>query len=662
MRQFTIDGHHLLLNGKRLMLRGYGDDHIYPEEMAMPSNKELHLARLRTIKSYGFNHVRHHSTMMPPEYYDACDEVGMICTAEFPIAYSRFLPGTGSAWLANVKQGTNPVPAIETYRREWTAAIKRFRNYPSIFCWVVGNEFYGGLPWGLDFKKEKNRLDPSRFFVDSDGVWGFDVPPALAACVPPGDASNILISKNDRDTLDLYFLQVVDPITYQVSYPQQPPKKPVVVHEMGNYLTFSRPDIIDCFQHNIKPFWLTAGNDKLKTLGLDKEAVLWAEKSDRLYAFLNKHNVETARKNSYVTGYHYWLFQDFWTTSNGLVDLYFRPKSISAADVLKYNNDVVLLQDGLKRIYRGRDKLKLTPIVSNYSDTTVAGEMVSRIDLANNVLATKTVLARVGQGEVHASDAIECGLPDVASPTQLRISAELTKNGRHYANNWSAWVYPAIIVPPKITTAIFSMDSCRDIFSGFPTKPIPAAGTLSECAIYAADRLSDPRVIDAMDRGATVLLLGPQPQLWPSYRVTFGTTWWKAGDSPQTNHTGTFVYDHPVTKAIAPDGWCDEGWFSLLEGASKLVLDKAPSHPDIIVRALPSMVLLEESSLLFEVRIGKGCMIVSGLNHRAAAGTPENTWLLRRLLEHAATQPKPKATWPASYVKCDATKVPKDSR
>ena len=78
MRQLRIDGYHILLNGKRLMLRGYGDDHIYPQQMAMPSNKELHLARSRTIKSYGFNHVRHHSTMMPPEYYDACDEVGIL--------------------------------------------------------------------------------------------------------------------------------------------------------------------------------------------------------------------------------------------------------------------------------------------------------------------------------------------------------------------------------------------------------------------------------------------------------------------------------------------------------------------------------------------------------------------------------------------------------
>ena len=50
------------------------------------------------------------------------------------------------------------------------------------------------------------------------------------------------------------------------------PKKPVIAHEEGNYITFSRPDLIDQFRHNIKPFWLTAGKEKLEALGLADEA------------------------------------------------------------------------------------------------------------------------------------------------------------------------------------------------------------------------------------------------------------------------------------------------------------------------------------------------------------------------------------------------------
>ena len=59
-------------------MRGYGDDHVYVKEFSMPADKAMYVERLRKIKALGFNHVRLHSTIMPPEYYEACDEVGMM--------------------------------------------------------------------------------------------------------------------------------------------------------------------------------------------------------------------------------------------------------------------------------------------------------------------------------------------------------------------------------------------------------------------------------------------------------------------------------------------------------------------------------------------------------------------------------------------------------
>ena len=196
MRQFTVDGPNLLLNGHRIMLRGYGDDHIYPEQMGMPCDKALHLKRLQLIKSYGFNHVRHHSTIMPPEYYDACDEVGIICTAEFPICYSEFLPGTGNTWKARVAPQTDPGPATENYKQQWTAAIKRHRNHPSILCWVMGNELWDGIPLRTDFGRIAKQEDPTRLFADSDGVWG---------CEMAGPGTDFLKLRKDRDTFGPLF-------------------------------------------------------------------------------------------------------------------------------------------------------------------------------------------------------------------------------------------------------------------------------------------------------------------------------------------------------------------------------------------------------------------------------------------------------------------------
>ena len=64
------------------------------------------------------------------------------------------------------------------------------------------------------------------------------------------------------------------------------------------------------------------------------------------------------------------------------------------------------------------------------------------------------------------------------------------------------------------------------------------------------------------------------------------------------------------------------------------------------------MALIEDDAILFQVGVGKGCLVVSGLNHRRAQGKPENQWLLARLIDHAATMPRPMSRWPASFVTC----------
>jgi hypothetical protein len=642
MRQFTVDGHRLLLNGKRIMLCGYGDDHIYPAWMSMPSDKALHLKQLRIIKSFGFNHVRHHSTIMPPEYYDACDEVGMITTAEFPICYAEFLPGIGKTWNARVAPGTAPTPAQETYKREWDAVIKRHRNHPSILCWVMGNELWEGIPLRHDFQRIAHNNDPMRLFADTDGLFG-------------------IVNRNTLDVLFAMFNVGSNPLDNPAKFKTPTPPKPVISHESGNYVTFSRPDLVDQFQHNVKPFWLTNGRAKLEQLGLLQEADQWAEKSERLYTLLHKYNLETLRKNPGISGYHWWLFQDYWTSSNGIVDHYFRPKSITKEDVLKFNSPVVLLQDGLDRTYRGKSQFKLKLLVSNFSAGPLSGELAYEVKAGDrSLVAQQLALKEVPQGDLSKAAQIDFDLPDTTEPTRLTITATLTSSKTRFANDWSTWLYPSEAHPVASDVPVFADDSQFSQFKTWNSKPLPAFGDLDSHAVYLVSWPCDPRVVDAMKRGASVVLLSGAEHLIRSYNVTFRTSWWKAGDASETNNCGTFAYDHPATRAVTPNGWCDDGWFYLLEGARKFVFDARFSRPEVIIRALPSLARVEDTALLFEVGVDKGCLIVSGLNHRKAAGRPENQWIVARLLNRAAQFSQPRVKWSASLLAV-ASIVPKGS-
>lgn len=648
MRDIAVDGHRLLLNGKPIFLAGYGDDHIYPKEMAFSADKQVHLERLRVIKSYGFNHVRHHSTIMPDEYYEACDEVGIMPTAEFPIVYGQFLPGDGDRWKQNVPEGASPEPARETYRKEWAAAIRRHRNHPSILCWVMGNELWTGMPLARDFQQIARELDPTRPFADTDGLF-----------------KGILEPSADRDTLDLYFLMFDvfnNPIDIPDKFVTEEPLKPVIAHEMGNYVTFTRTDVAQTFQDVIRPYWLVGAREKLEERGLLDEADAWALASERLYLLCHKYNTEALRKNPYITGHHWWLFQDYWTSSNGIVDFTFRPKpGIAPEDVRKIVSDVVLLEDGLPKTCRGGETLNLAVSVSNFStaDSTEASATV-RVLLGGNAIQEESfALDQLAQGDVSELARLAVTLPDVDAPTSLILESTLDLGDKTYTNNWRARAFPAVVMPPSMALPIYASRGCMPYCEAYGAKPLPADAVLPESAVYVSEAF-DERMVDAVERGARLVLLGDGSGVVQTRSAQFRTSWWKAGHNGSlehlpvnfgSNHCGTYVYDHPVTRAMAPDNWCDDGWHLLIEGGHEFVLENAPAPPQVIVRALPGLAAFEDKALLFEVGVGQGVLVVSGLNHERAKGTPEHQWLMARLVEHAASMGRPASAWPGEMLR-----------
>jgi len=357
------------------------------------------------------------------------------------------------------------------------------------------------------------------------------------------------------------------------------------------------------------------------------------------------------RRNPFISGYQWWLFQDYWTTSNGIVDLYFRPKSITKEEILKINDDVVLLQDGVERTYRGKSRLDVKLLVSNYSPGPLQCEVAWEIMAADRSIAKQQLTASpTPQGEVAEIAQIALELPVVDLPTKLKIAVTLGAGQRRFSNEWFAWLYPSEIKPKVTSVPAFADQSQIEKLPGWGLKAIPAEGTLNDRAVYVTSSLADRRLIDAMDRGACVVLLGDATPTLKSCVVTFRPSWWRGTTNNQANHTGTFVYDHPVTHAMALDGWCDSGWLHLVEGGRKYSLEDAPSRPQVIIRALPTLEKVTDEAMLFEVAVGKGCLVVSGLNHQRAQGRPENQWLLARLLEYAAQFPQPTARWPTAFL------------
>lgn len=636
-RQIVLEGRRILLNGQPYFLRGYGDDSIYPETMTAPSDEAWYRKKIALAKEFGFNHVRHHSHILPPEYFDVCDELGMLVSPELPIGYQPFYDKAKG-------------PALELYKTEWAAAIRNLRNHPSIFDWCMGNELYNSIPIAPELYQIAKNLDPTRPVVDTDGIW------------PPGKNDEAL----KRPTLDFYFSQfdvfntpLENPDMYL--FPALP--KPVISHESGNFVTFPRLDQIALFQHNFKPFWLTAARDKVAAMGLLDEASRWSDNSERLYTLLHKINVEALRKNPDISGYHWWLFQDYWTTSNGIVDTYLRVKPGAAKEsILQFNNDVVLLEDGLKRTYRSGEKLASMLSVSNFgpADLTIQG-LTYRIELGSQSLTDigparlATHVAR--RGELTKLSEFDLPLPQLDSPKRFVVHVELNADGRIYTNEWFSWVYPAEADSQEIANPLYACGELLPWLEKRGALALPDQKPYPTKAVYVSNQLTS-ELIDALKGGASLLLYKPL-MFTTTAPNRYKTAWWSG--SPDDNNAGTVVYGHPVTRDMVLDGWCDTSWYRLLEGCEGYLLDELPSKPNVIVRGVEVVHVCRNKGLLFEASVGDGAVIVCGLNLDASddgAACPEAEWLTSRLIDYAGSFPNPAAAMPEGFLRERAVEMP----
>ncbi|NLJ24993.1 MAG: glycoside hydrolase family 2 [Firmicutes bacterium] len=162
MRKVHIDHGQVYLNNRpyyqRLILdQGYWVEGLYTAPSVEALRRDVELT-----KAMGFNGARKHQKIEDPYFYYFCDKLGLLVWSEMPACYEYDVEGA------------------ERLRREWTEAVLRDRNHPSIIAWVPINE-----GWGVDQLKgrvmpeatahlmglyyQTKSLDPTRLVVSNDG-------------------------------------------------------------------------------------------------------------------------------------------------------------------------------------------------------------------------------------------------------------------------------------------------------------------------------------------------------------------------------------------------------------------------------------------------------------------------------------------------------------
>ena len=139
-RSVAFDGYKFMLNGKsvfqNLVLdQGYYENGIYTAETEEELVRDILLGM-----ELGFNGARLHQKLFEPRFLYHCDRLGYMVWGEYP------------SWGID----SELISGLGKFIEEWTEAIERDINHPSIVIWCPLNEMWGCL-------KDKTRTREMRF-------------------------------------------------------------------------------------------------------------------------------------------------------------------------------------------------------------------------------------------------------------------------------------------------------------------------------------------------------------------------------------------------------------------------------------------------------------------------------------------------------------------
>lgn len=139
----------LLVNGKKVLLKGYANHHTLGALGAAAYPRAIE-KRLKLMKEFGMNHIRSSHNPYSEDFLKLCDKYGILVVDEL---YDK--------WLTQYAGGR--VDWESLWQKDVPEWVKRDRNHPSVVMWSLGNELqqYSNLPfndWGVTAYKLQKEL------------------------------------------------------------------------------------------------------------------------------------------------------------------------------------------------------------------------------------------------------------------------------------------------------------------------------------------------------------------------------------------------------------------------------------------------------------------------------------------------------------------------
>ena len=517
LRRWSYEGRKLFLNGQPIYLR---QDQIIISPLAhQVMSGDYWRERLKRGKELGFNSVFFDGLVTPPQLLDAADELGIIAC-----------PGLA------LGKGTSS----KRYKEIWRPILVWSRPHPSacIYNFFGEVDYYEGV---IEQYQKQNDLikamNPESMVMPQQAARGieyaFDEKGAkeLTNKPFPHHAERLAQYTKASDIFGTYINGAFGYDFFNANLPWRLPEKcwaiyqrPSVVHEIYMRSSYLNPDNAKKYTGALMPSssYYSKLRDQLDAAGMsDKWRTYW-ENSGKLNAIARKYCVEKTRKCDNLAGYETESFVDQTYSANailasGMLDEFLQLKSgYSPADILRYNNENVLLLDfedgdgGLNRSYWAKDILPADIMLSLYGKNPITSGTLSwtlkETESGKEVWKGECDLKDIRNGYVSAIHSLKIEFPDVQKTTKLNFIVNLTGSDYQLANDWDFWVFPKVEPPEVIATAD---KECKKKLEGRYPKISPLT-TDSKEKLRIISELTQ-KDLDYLTQGGDALLLGTKP-------------------------------------------------------------------------------------------------------------------------------------------------------
>ena len=578
MREVSIVGPQMYINGRPLFLRGTVENCCFPETGYPPTDEKEWLRIFRKCKEYGLNHMRFHSYCPPEAAFAAADRVGI------------YLQPEGPSWPNHGVKLRRGQKIDEYLLEESKRIVDEYGHHPSFVMMAAGNEPAGDwVTYCNQWVKEMKQYDPTKVYAGASvgGGWAWD---GGSEYHVKGGARGLDWDRHAPHADDDYYQQLLYPRNYKG---KEPNRTPIIAHEQGQWCAF--PDFRETVQYTgaYKARNFEIFRDLLHDNGMESMADKFLMASGHLQTLCYKYEIERNLRTKDYAGFQLLGLNDYsgqGTALTGVLNVFWREKGYcTGEDWRQFCNAFVPLARFPKFVYTSNETLtvpveayngygySLNHTHADYTVTTSDGREVSSGKLFDGTLSV---------GKNIPLGTVVMPLSSFTQPTRLTLTVRFSAT---VSNSWDFWVYPAEI---------------GDEPSGMRN-------------FYETDSL-DAKALKVLQKGGTVLLTaGGRIRYGNDVRHTFlpvfwNTSWFKMRP-PHT--TGAYIENsHPVFRDFPTDDWQNLNWWELTNRAQVMNLAEFPANYQPIVQPIDTWHVSRKLGMLVEARVLNGRLLMTTMD------------------------------------------------